>query len=137
MPPNGRLFGSEKNSIIFCESGTPWWPAEKWGFQHIITIGLSANLLSNIQTLINPDLYVKTTYLNFSQHLSTFIVARDCIPDMYHFHFAGFKCCHYNAVFPYEGGRGFRFHWYRAIRGEPWTFLDHRNKNDFWCSEDL
>ena len=30
---------------------------------------LSANLLSNIHTLINPDLYVKTTYLNFSQRI--------------------------------------------------------------------
>ncbi len=32
-----------------------------------------------IQTLINTDLYVKTTYLNFSQRLSTFIVTRDII----------------------------------------------------------
>ena len=30
---------------------------------------LSANLLSNIHMLIYPDLYVKTTYLNFSQRL--------------------------------------------------------------------
>ncbi len=39
--------------------------------QKIFPIGLSANLLSNIQTLINPDLYVKLTNLNFSQCLST------------------------------------------------------------------
>ncbi len=38
---------------------------------------LSANLLSNIQTLVNPDLYVKTTCLNLSQCLSTFIVAME------------------------------------------------------------
>ncbi len=33
--------------------------------------------------LIYPDLYVKTTYLNLSQHLSTFIVARvgNCQPQ--------------------------------------------------------
>ncbi len=37
-----------------------------------------ANLLSNIQALINPDLYVKTTYLTFSQHLSTFINVYCC-----------------------------------------------------------
>ncbi len=28
MPPNWRLFGTEKNPIIFCERGTPWWLAE-------------------------------------------------------------------------------------------------------------
>ena len=44
---------------------------------YIFTKCLSANLLSNIHTLINPDLYVKRTYLNFSQRLLTFIVARE------------------------------------------------------------
>ena len=34
---------------------------------------LSANLLSDIHMLINPNLYVKTTYLNLSQRLSMFI----------------------------------------------------------------
>ena len=45
-------------------------------FQYLFTICLSANLLSNTHMLIYPDLCVKTTYLNFSQRLSTFIVAR-------------------------------------------------------------
>ncbi len=42
-------------------------------FQYIFNICLSANLLSNIRMLIYPDLYVKTTYLNFSQRLLMFI----------------------------------------------------------------
>ena len=54
MPPYGRLFGT------------------------IFTICLSANLLSYIHMLIYPDLYVKTTYLNFSQRLSTFINVYCC-----------------------------------------------------------
>ena len=35
----------------------------------IYTIGLSANLLSNIQTLINQNLDISQTYINFSQGL--------------------------------------------------------------------
>ncbi len=50
----------------------------KWVFQYIVTVGLSANLLSNIQTLINQNLYISQTYLNFSQRLSTFINVYCC-----------------------------------------------------------
>ena len=36
--------------------------------------------------LINPDLYVKTTYLNFGQCLSTFIVARVMVNSLREYH---------------------------------------------------
>ena len=55
MPPYGRLFGTEKK------------------IQYIFTLGLSANLLANIQMLINQNLDISQTYVNFSQRLSTFI----------------------------------------------------------------
>ena len=57
MPPYGRLFGTQKNPIF--------------------TIGLSANLLSNIQTLIN-QLDISQTYINFSQRLPTLINVYCC-----------------------------------------------------------
>ena len=41
--------------------------------QYIFTIDLSANLLFNIQPLINQNLDISQTYINFSQLLSMFI----------------------------------------------------------------
>ncbi len=55
LPPNGSYYLVPKK------------------IQYIFTIGLSANLLSSIQTLINQNLYISQTYTNFSQSLSTFI----------------------------------------------------------------
>ncbi len=43
-----------------------------------ITTGLSANLLSTIQTLINQNLDISQTYINFSKGLSTFINVYCC-----------------------------------------------------------
>ena len=42
------------------------------------TIGLSANLLSNIQTLINENLDISQTYINLNKRLSTFINVYCC-----------------------------------------------------------